>query len=872
MRIRTDNFKTLVILDEVHHAGDALSWGEGVREAFQPATRRLALTGTPFRSDINPIPFVTYAPGDDGVPRSLADYTYGYAHALADHVVRPVLFLAYSGEMQWRTRAGDEIAARLGEPLTKDLNAQALRTALDPAGSWIPAVLEAADRRLSEVRRHVPDAGGLVIATDQDSARAYAALLEQIAGEAPTVVLSDEKAASKKIAKFTDVRRPLDGCRPDGVRGRRRAAPGGRRLRDDHLDPAVLRPGRRPVRAGPRARRVGVDLLAVGAEPAGLRLRDGGRARPRARPRRSPTRPTSSPPRTTCSRAPRRVRRRPTTCSAAFEALGSQARFDQVLFDGAEFGHEGEVHVGSEEEMDFLGIPGLLEPDQMRELLRQRQSDAPQDPRHRAGHRRRGLDVRAAGRPAPRAQRPGRRLAPPHRPGPRHHPRRAAQGVRRPGGRRGHRRPAARAHRPAARVGRAAHVVAPESVAISGRQWRHETSADAATAVAPARIAPACRSSVRAGLTVDLSSAERASTRRTGTVVSPADQRPSSSTGCVRATPAAGASSARRAAPGRVRPAALAARHASGRSDGCSGRCGWTRWCSLVGGGVVHWFLPASAARPRRSRPAGRQAAARSSCRCSAWWAAVGLRTARTGHDARHLGVPRRCPCGWLVYTLVRRRRSWTGTPIRFVDVDQHGLGIVLLNCVGISALMLLLAFGAEVAGRVRTWSEPSARHGRAAGSQSRRLSGRPPTARTSGQHPVGDLRRERDHGRGAVDAVVAEHLVDDPLQVGVGAGDHPAHMSPAPVIVNASSTSGISARWAATASWPGALPDLEGEERGDGVAERLGVEVRAPARSPRRRTRACRAGPGRCRGRRRAGGRPRARRCAARRRTGRST
>jgi superfamily II DNA or RNA helicase len=204
MRIRTERFKTLVILDEVHHAGDALSWGEAVREAFEPATRRLALTGTPFRSDINPIPFVTYAPGSDGIPRSVADFTYGYGHALADHVVRPVLFLAYSGELSWRTRAGDEIAARLGEPLTKDLTAQALRTALDPKGEWIPSVLAAADRRLTEVRRHVPDAGGLVIATDQESARAYAALLKKISGEAPTVVLSDEKTGSKKIAAFTD--------------------------------------------------------------------------------------------------------------------------------------------------------------------------------------------------------------------------------------------------------------------------------------------------------------------------------------------------------------------------------------------------------------------------------------------------------------------------------------------------------------------------------------------------------------------------------------------------------------------------------------------------------------------------------------------
>jgi hypothetical protein len=57
----------------------------------------------------------------------------------------------------------------------------------------------------------------------------------------------------------------------------------------------------------------------------------------------------------------------------SYEALGSQARFDQVVYDGAAFGHAGEVHVGSDEEMDFLGIPGLLDPDQVRELLHHRQ-------------------------------------------------------------------------------------------------------------------------------------------------------------------------------------------------------------------------------------------------------------------------------------------------------------------------------------------------------------------------------------------------------------------------------------------------------------------------------------------------------------------
>src|SRR5699024_11263376 len=64
---------------------------------------------------------------------------YGYTDALRDGVVRPVLFMAYSGDMRWRTRAGEEVAARLGEPLTKDLITQAWRTALDPNGEWIPA-------------------------------------------------------------------------------------------------------------------------------------------------------------------------------------------------------------------------------------------------------------------------------------------------------------------------------------------------------------------------------------------------------------------------------------------------------------------------------------------------------------------------------------------------------------------------------------------------------------------------------------------------------------------------------------------------------------------------------------------------------------
>lgn len=378
LRVRTERFKTMVILDEIHHAGDALSWGEGVREAFEPAARRLALTGTPFRSDVNPIPFVTYAPGPDGIPRSVADYTYGYAQALTDHVVRPVLFLAYSGEMQWRTRAGDEVAASLGEPLTKDMTAHALRTALDPEGSWMPAVLQAADKRLSEVRRHVPDAGGLVIATDQDSARAYAKLLKAISGESATVVLSDEKAASKRIAEFSGSdRRWMVAVRmvSEGVDVPRLAV--GVYATTTSTPLFFAQAVGRFVRARNRGEIASVflpsvpKLLGFASEleverdhVLGRRLDgdDDGTDLFAAED-------------DLLARAQAGESASADEQSVPFEALGSQARFDHALYDGAAFGHEGEVHVGSDEEMDFLGIPGLLEPSQMKELLQQRQSD-----------------------------------------------------------------------------------------------------------------------------------------------------------------------------------------------------------------------------------------------------------------------------------------------------------------------------------------------------------------------------------------------------------------------------------------------------------------------------------------------------------------
>ena len=217
-RRRVEARRTLVVLDEVHHAGDGLSWGEAAAEAFEPAKRRLCLTGTPFRSRADErIPFVRYesAPTEDGQPglRSLPDFNYGYRQALADGVVRPVVFAVYSGTSRWRTSAGEVVAASLSEPLTASVEAQAWRTALDPGGRWVPHVIAAMDDRVGQLRASgMPDAAGLVLASDQEAARAYAKIAKEVTGEKPFLITSDDPKASAKIAEFTASKARLAVC------------------------------------------------------------------------------------------------------------------------------------------------------------------------------------------------------------------------------------------------------------------------------------------------------------------------------------------------------------------------------------------------------------------------------------------------------------------------------------------------------------------------------------------------------------------------------------------------------------------------------------------------------------------------------------
>jgi superfamily II DNA or RNA helicase len=361
-RARCSNKRTLVILDEVHHAGDGLSWGEAAEEAFAVAVRRVCLTGTPFRTRPDErIPFVRYQEDGEGGLASTADYAYGYSEALRDGVVRPVVFAAYTGTSRWRNSAGEVMAASLSEAGTRSTEAAAWRTALDPSGQWVPHVIAAMDERITYLRANgMPDAAGIVLASDQDDARAYARIVKQVTGEEPEVILSDDPKASEKIARFTTSNTRIAVCVrmiSEGVDVVRAACLAwmtsyrtplffaqavGRvvRARSSQESATVFLPAVRP-------------LLALAAELESERNH------------------VIPPPKASSDEldpAPRPEREE--TERMEWQALDADAQFAHVL-------HGGRAHVGDGQPLDdadddFLGLPGLLTPEQTAALLSRR--------------------------------------------------------------------------------------------------------------------------------------------------------------------------------------------------------------------------------------------------------------------------------------------------------------------------------------------------------------------------------------------------------------------------------------------------------------------------------------------------------------------
>lgn len=189
---------SLVVADEPHHMGLEAAWGQAFEAAFEGVELRLLLSGTPFRSDSQAIPGVTY----DADARSVPDFRYGYGEAVRDGVCRKVAFVPFDGDLSWSSD-GNVIRATFEDALDAREASRRHRTVLSPAlEAGIARMLADADAKLEEVREGDVGAGGLVIACDIAHAHQLAGRLQEITAEAVTVVTSDDQDATSKIDEF----------------------------------------------------------------------------------------------------------------------------------------------------------------------------------------------------------------------------------------------------------------------------------------------------------------------------------------------------------------------------------------------------------------------------------------------------------------------------------------------------------------------------------------------------------------------------------------------------------------------------------------------------------------------------------------------
>lgn len=190
---------TLVLADEPHHMGQTAPWGQAFALSFAPARRWLLLSGTPFRSDNQPIPGVRYS--EEG--RAEPNFSYAYADAVRDGVCRKIAFVPFDGDLKW-SDGGTVIEATFADDLDARQAAYRHRTALSAGMSdGLSRMISDANDQLSAVREHGhADAGGLIVACNIQHAHCIAAEVTRIAGEPTTVVASDDPDASRQLERF----------------------------------------------------------------------------------------------------------------------------------------------------------------------------------------------------------------------------------------------------------------------------------------------------------------------------------------------------------------------------------------------------------------------------------------------------------------------------------------------------------------------------------------------------------------------------------------------------------------------------------------------------------------------------------------------
>lgn len=186
---------TMVVFDEIHHCGDEAHFGHGIKVAFELARERLLMSGTPWKSDGTAIPFVRY----DGNGYAVGDFSYDYPRALNEDVVRYLVFDHAKGIIRNDCTGETET---LSQEVSDIDAAQRLKKLLDPSGDYVREQIAAAHRKLVECRKSIPDAAALAACVDQYHAVKVAAVIREVTGCEPSVIVSDSELENDSVKEF----------------------------------------------------------------------------------------------------------------------------------------------------------------------------------------------------------------------------------------------------------------------------------------------------------------------------------------------------------------------------------------------------------------------------------------------------------------------------------------------------------------------------------------------------------------------------------------------------------------------------------------------------------------------------------------------
>lgn len=206
------NERTMIIVDEVHHAGNERSWGDSIQQLGEQAGYKLLLSGTPDRADNSPIPFVTYHYSKDTDTYKLeSNFSYGYAEAVNDKVVCPVIFQRLKAEAL--TYTGNQTMEY--DPVQSEKQRRIFNQVLeinpmkeDDKLPWVFQSFEKANRKLNEINdfRNENYAGLIVCNSIKDAENLYDMISDKYGSDFVEIVTSKNRVgdleSSKKIERF----------------------------------------------------------------------------------------------------------------------------------------------------------------------------------------------------------------------------------------------------------------------------------------------------------------------------------------------------------------------------------------------------------------------------------------------------------------------------------------------------------------------------------------------------------------------------------------------------------------------------------------------------------------------------------------------